>query len=796
MATNWQTGDRIRNRWEIHHILRGGIGITYVVYDHELHEALAVKTLPDEVLARQAAIGDRFKQEARSWLNLTAHQNVAQARLVEIIEGKPFLFLEYISGGDLSGWIGTPRLTENLSQVLRFAIQFCDGITHLLSAGLKAHRDIKPQNCLITLDRTLKVTDFGLVKAFDDASPTEQESESTGKKEKSLGGLLGKLPGRRKKESDAAESAAVKRLSQAPIIAVGTPQYMAPEQFNDAKTTDARADIYSFGVVLFQMATGKLPFVGDTWQQFERLHKTEPVPPLGSQSAALKPVVETCLAKDPARRFANFGAVRQALADIYGKLTGEPAPDPITGAELDAWQLLNKGAGLSQLGRHQEAISCYDRALELDPGLESAWTAKGVALGELKRLKEALTCYDRTLELNPDSADALSNKGVILRALKRIEEATACYDRALELNPYHADAQFNRAAALRALKQTEEAIACYDRALQLNPRHAKAWSHKGALLMQSGQIEESVACYDRATQLNPRDIEAWTNRGAALAELGKFDEEIVCYDRILQINPNHERAWTNKGAALLALARLQEALDCFDRALEINPNRAEIWSNKGVALGAFGRHGEEIVCYDRALELTPEMEQLWVNKGVALRELGQTEEAIACYDRALELNADFAGAWASKGVALSAVGRFKEAVTCYDRALELEPNNADTWSHKGAALGDALGKWADSLICYDRAIDLNPGHWEAWHNKGMALGALGRYEEAVVCYTRAIELNPNDAESLINKGAALSNFGRYHEALVCFEEAQRLGHPLAPQAVALARRKVGGGKRA
>src|SRR5579862_9377397 len=101
--------------------------------------------------------------------------------MVEKIQGKPFLFLEYVSGGDLAAWIGTPRLTEDISQVLRFAVQFCDGMIHALSKGIRAHRDIKPRNCLITVDGTLKVTDFGLAKLLEDdiaSDPTSVASQN------------------------------------------------------------------------------------------------------------------------------------------------------------------------------------------------------------------------------------------------------------------------------------------------------------------------------------------------------------------------------------------------------------------------------------------------------------------------------------------------------------------------------------------------------------------------------------------------------------------------------------------
>ena len=211
---------------------------------------------------------------------------------------------------------------------------------------------------------------------------------------------------------------------------------MATEQFDDAKHVDVRADIYSFGVMLFQMLTGRLPFIGQTWQDFERLHKTQPPPKLATRNPELETIVHTCLAKDPARRFANFGEVRAPLAEIFLNLTGKAAPQPTVGAELDARHWNNKGMSLANLGRHQEALACYDRAIEINPRLVEPWSNKGASLRNLGRYEEALASYDRAIEINPRYGEAWCNKGVELGNLGRYPEALACFERAHRLgNP-------------------------------------------------------------------------------------------------------------------------------------------------------------------------------------------------------------------------------------------------------------------------------------------------------------------------------------------------------------------------
>jgi tetratricopeptide (TPR) repeat protein len=611
MANEWLDGSQ--KRWEIYKVLGGGMGTVYIVYDHELREAFAAKTFQDELFRRNPMVAGRFTQEALAWTRLDRHENIAQARFVENIQGKPFLFLEYVSGGDLSDWVGTPRLSEDLPQVLRFAIQFCDGMSHALSKGIQAHRDIKPQNCLITQDHTLKVTDFGLAKVFDEARPL---------------GAAGR-------EVEAANAPGLSIGATRTGTGAGTPPYMAPEQFDDAKHVDVRADVYSFGVMLYEMLAGRLPFQGRTWQELERQHKTQPPPPLVSCHSSLVTVVQTCLAKAPAVRYANFAVLRARLAEIYESLTGEAAPQPRAGIDLDAMDYSNKGMSLDNLGRPAEALTCFERALEINPRLAEAWSGKGTTLADLGRHAEALTCYERALQINPRYANAWFNKGVVLDDLGRHPEALTCYDRALEVNPRMAEAWYNRGNALVNLGRPAEALTCFERTVEINPRDAKAWSNKGAALGTLGRHDEALTCYDRALEINPRDANAWYNKGGALADLGRYQEVLTCCERALDINPRYAEAWSNKGYALEKLGRHAEALACFERALQINPRHAGAWYAKGNALVDFGRPDEALTCFERALEINPRYPEAWSKKGLTLHDLGRPDEALTCYDRAL-----------------------------------------------------------------------------------------------------------------------------------------------------------------
>src|SRR5215475_549492 len=267
MVALWHVGDRIRNRWEVHYVQPGSVGLVYIVYDHETQLPYAVKTLQETWMARHAAVSERFVEAAQTWIKLEAHAHIVQAHFAEMIDGRPLLFLEYVSGGDLRDWLGIPRLTHDLPQVVRLAMQCCDGMTYALQRGVQVHRDIKPSNCLITPDGVLKLTDVSVAPVFD--------------------GL--------EAEPDGIPALAVHHCQVGPGrlgTVVGTCTHMAPELFDDPRQADVRADIYAFGVLLFQMATGKLPFTGQAWQELAKLHRTQPLPALSPQLAGLSPLLE------------------------------------------------------------------------------------------------------------------------------------------------------------------------------------------------------------------------------------------------------------------------------------------------------------------------------------------------------------------------------------------------------------------------------------------------------------------------------------------------------------------------
>ncbi len=338
-AAPYQQGDFIGQYFEVNSVLgKGGFGVVYLVYSHQLGGVYALKTFRDEFLADRE-VRKRFHKEASVWVELGRHPYLVHADLVDELSGRLYIVTEYIAPNEeglntLEGYL--QRRPPDLVQSLRWAIQVCYGMEYAYSKGLRAHRDLKPANIMITQDETAKITDFGLAGVIADAPSIRSASLDSWSREIALSGqtMLG--------------------------TGFGTPTHMPPEQFKNAAGCNERSDVYSFGVILFQLASGgRLPFspalpidphgknAAAVWQEFHRLHSQEAIPRLDSP---LMPIIAQCLAKRPSDRYASFEAVRTQLEHLLKERAGQTLRPPRQEEER-AFDFANRGYSFNRIGR-------------------------------------------------------------------------------------------------------------------------------------------------------------------------------------------------------------------------------------------------------------------------------------------------------------------------------------------------------------------------------------------------------------------------------------------------------------
>ncbi len=253
----------------------GGMGVVYEGYDTRLHRRVAVKSLSPR-FSRAERQRERLKQEARAAAALT-HPGIATVFALEEVDDQLYIVSEYLDGETLR--VMLDRGTLSIPEVLSVGIEIAQALSAAHDRGI-VHRDLKPENVIRTTTGSLKILDFGLAQF----------------------------------EEPARDLVSMTRLTQPGLVA-GTPPYMAPEQLL-GRDTDARTDQFSFGVVLYELATGRHPFGGTSLPStIARILASDPIPPARDEAipSEVWQIIERCLQKDAAQRFESTRALLGAL---------------------------------------------------------------------------------------------------------------------------------------------------------------------------------------------------------------------------------------------------------------------------------------------------------------------------------------------------------------------------------------------------------------------------------------------------------------------------------------------------
>jgi tetratricopeptide (TPR) repeat protein len=665
------TVELLANRYEVRSIHQGGMGIVYCAWDRKLLQMVALKTYKNKFL-EDILLSNMFVEEATNWTRLGHHQNIVTAFMVDRIDGKPYVVLEYIEGETLRNWIEQRKL--NIYHALDFCIQFCTGMIFISEQIINEnqigllHRDIKPENILITDDGVVKITDFGLAKPLSD--------------------LLSK---------GVLNSLLTDRISSVR----GTTAYMSPEQLLGNLQLDTRSDVYSFGVVMYEMLTNKKPFEWNTVGEYkENIMHLEPASPEvinPNISEQLCQIVLKCLKRDREDRYHNFNDFRKDLLACYKaqtlndfpaeKLsvldkTGKPNPDV----------LKLRASTETLLNNPQQALELLKKVeKENDSQL---WRNKGIVLIELGHYEEAVQCFGNAIDYSStvdDKALAMTSKADALMHLNQLDQAINCLDQVIEMSTeYHnqdlilSAAFCNKGNALREKESYLEALGCYQEA----EKHFRSLASKSSLIPDQQEI--------LAVGGNSEDI-FWYNWGLTYRLVGQPDIALVCQQKALSLNPNLPPALAEVGFQYVHIGNYERALQKFQVACEKN------------------KTNRFLLRKDDIIEL--------YNKTYPLESNGKYQQALYIYDILILLRPKVHPYWTARGICLAALNRYKEALASHDKAISLYPGDYQPWLNKASLLYD-LNEYEEALDCVDEVIRLNPTHKNAPQLREYCLRAI------------------------------------------------------------------------
>ena len=710
----------------------GGMGEVYLAEDTELDRKVALKVLPQSMADDPERL-ERFKREAKAVAALN-HPNIVTIYNIEEDGGRRFLIMEHIDGDSLDRIVPPGGLP--LTKVFDIAEPIADALAAAHERGI-VHRDLKPANVMVTADGRVKVLDFGLAKlAVEAIMPSEDQP------------------------TQAAEPTAA--LTGEGTV-MGTAPYMSPEQLQ-AQAVDHRTDIFSLGIVMYEMVTGQRPFQGDSGIALaSSVLKDRPVPITDRRDELprhLERVIHRCLEKEPRERYQSALDVHNELKGLRKEVesgsatvasgtmpaappastTAAPAsgsgavPGPATAATIDpATGVAPSPASAAHSGAVPAAAGSRKGLLGILAIVVVLALLAGWWLGRSTDEPEtAAATADRAQARTAAPAGSVATNSIAVLPFKNMstDEENEYFAEGLTEELHNVLVKISELkvagrTSANAFKDTEEDLRSVGEQLGV------ATILEGSVRKSGDQVRISAnlvnvedgfdlwsETYDRTLEdifVVQDDIASSVAEALKVTLLGSAqaaaqDASAEAFNLMLQ-----SRYLLQKQT----VEDTYKAMDLLQEAQVISPNYAPVWAELGLG-------------YARLAELSTSPREADEN----------TLKQSQALDKALELDPNLAIAYSRRGVNdMRRDFDFASAEASIRRALELEPNNPRV-IHNSAMVIGAMGNLEEAIELYRRALEIDPLNLVTYMNLGTVYFAADRLEDAETALKKVIELNP------------------------------------------------------
>ncbi|MGH2620766.1 MAG: protein kinase domain-containing protein, partial [Anaerolineales bacterium] len=669
---------------------KGGMATVFKAYQPSLDRYVAIKVLPPYYAEQDETFLKRFRQEAKAIASLR-HPNILIVLDYGELERTTYLVMEFVETGTLASVMGKPMAPARMAKIVG---QVAGALHYAHQEGV-VHRDIKPSNILLPKPDWPLLTDFGLAKIVGGTQLTHSGTVS------------------------------------------GTPAYMSPEQGRGEKV-DHRSDIYSLGIVLYEMATGVVPFQAETPMAVIVKHIIDPLPLPRSKtpelSEGIERVILRALAKDPADRFQDVGQLAEALTTAVGSMPIEQASaaPALPAHELTTLQATGSSvaaqlpiAAMVTPGEKPGEVSVAARP----KGPRSLWFRLGLAAGILVLGFVGFAAV-RALGLGNDAGGPIAGEPAEVRTLEQLvadgyasleagdfEAAIRDFEAAVEREPGNPERYFDVARAYFASGDPDSASEVIQEAVNLTPGDSGVHQSAGWVYQELGLHEEAANEFRTALELDPQEHSLYATIAGAYQDAGLPDQAQAILAEGLA-NPAvaaDSFSLESIGWRFLSLGDPAQAEQTFNQAIAAGADFPGPWEGLAEAVHQQGNPADALAILADGIQYFPEHVPFYQSAGELHWELGELEQAAASFQQAIALDPANNSSYSKLAGLYVEMGLLTEAEQLMLGGLEAYPENTGFYADL-ASFYSGQGRYVEAVPHYEALIQTESenGWWFAY----------------------------------------------------------------------------------